>query len=166
MAKEISLVCDFIFGSIGTGLLMDTVDVELTIRMVKSIYTYRKDYTAKSMVFSPWSWTIIPFPSLHKKIQAFQDENRQMTAWNNGHATSYFSAPTKPKHKHAPGKTRTRWSNQRHCFNPTKTERYNMQDCDSTDFNKINIIQPTPKRLCTGTLKGCITVSVMPHIPP
>ena len=31
-----------------------------------------------------------------------------------------------------------------------------MQDCDSTDFIKINIIQPTPKRLCTETLKGCM----------
>ena len=51
MAREISPVCDFIFRSIWTGLLMDTVDVELTVRMVKGIYTYRKDHTAKSMVF-------------------------------------------------------------------------------------------------------------------
>ena len=62
MAREISLVCDFIFGSIHTGLPMDTVDVELMIRMVKGIYMYRKDHTAESMVFSPWSRTVIPFP--------------------------------------------------------------------------------------------------------
>ena len=68
MAREISPVCDFIFGSICTGLLTDTVDVELTIRMIKGIYMYRKDHTAKSMVFSPWSRTIIPFASLHRKI--------------------------------------------------------------------------------------------------
>ena len=148
MAREISLVYDFIFGSIHTGLLMDTVDVELMIRMVKGIYTYRKDHTAKSMVFSPRSRTIIPIPSLHKKIQAFQDENRQMMAWNNGHATSYFSAPTQPKHKHTSGKTRTRWSNWRHHLNPIKMDRYNTQDCDMTDYNKIDIVQPTPKRLC------------------
>ena len=60
MAREISPVCNFIFGSIWTGLPMDTVDVELTVRMVKGIYTYRKDHTA--MVFSPWSRTVIPFP--------------------------------------------------------------------------------------------------------
>ena len=41
-------ICNFIFGSIQTGLLTDTVDVELTIRMVKGIYTYRKDHTAES----------------------------------------------------------------------------------------------------------------------
>ena len=76
MAREISPVCNFIFRSICTGLLMDTVDVELMIRTVKGIYTYRKDHMAESMVFLPWSRTVIPFPSLCKKIQAFQDENR------------------------------------------------------------------------------------------
>ena len=34
MTKEISPVCDFIFGSIRTGLLMDTVNVELMVRTV------------------------------------------------------------------------------------------------------------------------------------
>ena len=111
MARKISPVCDFIFRSIHTGLPMDTVDMELMIRMVKGIYMYRKDHTAESMVFSPWSRTVILFPSLHKKIQAFQDENRQMTTWNIGHAMSYFSAPTQPKCKCTSGKTRTRWSN-------------------------------------------------------
>ena len=70
MAREISLICDFIFGSTWTGLLTDMVDLELMIRMVKGIYTYRKDCMAESTVFLPWSRTIIPFPSLHKKIQA------------------------------------------------------------------------------------------------
>ena len=134
---------------------MDTVDVELMIRTVKGIYTYRKDHTAKSMVFSPWSRTVIPFPSLHNKIQAFQVENRQTTAWNNGHATSYCSAPTQPKHKCTSGKNRTRWSNQRHHFNPIKMERFNTQDHDMTDYNKIDIVQPTP-RDCTRTSNGCM----------
>ena len=145
MAREISPICNFIFGSIHTGLLMDTVDVELTIRRVKGIYTYRKDYMAESTVFSPWSRTIIPFPSLCKKIQAFQDENRQTSVWNKGHATSYFSAQPQPKCRHTSGKTRTRWSNWRNRFNPIKTEQYNMQDRDTIDFNKIDIIKPTPK---------------------
>ena len=52
------------------SLPMDTIDVELTIRMVKGIYTYRKDHMAESMVFSPWSRTMIPFPLLQRKIQA------------------------------------------------------------------------------------------------
>ena len=53
MAREISPVCNFIFGSICTGLPTDMVGVELTIGTVKGIYTYRKDHIAESMVFSP-----------------------------------------------------------------------------------------------------------------
>ena len=97
MPREISPICNFIFGSIHRGLLTDTVDVELTIRMVKGIYTYKKDHMAKSTVFSPWNRAVIPSPSLCKKIQAFQDENRQMSVWNKGHAMSYFSAQPQPK---------------------------------------------------------------------
>ena len=73
MAREISPVCNVIFRSICISLPTDMVDVELTVRMVKGIYTYRKDHMAKSMVFSPLSRTVIPFPSLCRKIQAFQD---------------------------------------------------------------------------------------------
>ena len=63
MAREINPVYDFIFGSIYMCLTMDTVDIELTIRMVKGIYTYHKDHTVESTVFSPWSKSVIPFPS-------------------------------------------------------------------------------------------------------
>ena len=45
MARDISPICNFIFGSIWTGLPMDTVGVEHKVRMVKGIYVYRKDHT-------------------------------------------------------------------------------------------------------------------------
>ena len=126
MAREISPMCDFIFGFICMSLLTDTVDVDVMIRMVEGIYTYRKDHTAESMVFSPWRRTMIPFPSLQRKIQAFQDKSRQMMTWNNNNTMPQFSAPSKPKcdpRKHAPGKTRTRWSKQKHRFNPIKNRQ-------------------------------------------
>ena len=145
MAREISPVCNFNFGSLWTGLPTDTVDVELMIRMVKGIYTYRKDHTAKSMVFSPRSRTVIPLPSLCKKIQAYQDENRQASAWNKGHAAPYFPTQPQSKCRCTSGKTRTRWSNWRHRFNPIKTEQYNTQGREMTDFNKIDIVECTPK---------------------
>ena len=69
MAREISLVCDFIFRSIHTSLLTDMMDIELTLRTIKGIYTYRKVHMAKSMVFLPWSRTMIPYPSLHRKME-------------------------------------------------------------------------------------------------
>ena len=105
------------------------------IRMVKGIYTYRKDHMAESTMFSLWSRTIIPFPSLHKMIQAFPDESRLTSAWNKGHDMSYFSAQPQPKCRCTSRKTRTRWSNWRNRFNPIKTEWYNTQDRDTIDFN-------------------------------
>ena len=55
MAHEISLICDFLIGSIRTNLPMDTVDIKLTVLMVKGIYMYRKDHTLESTIFTPWS---------------------------------------------------------------------------------------------------------------
>ena len=79
MAREINPVCNIIFSSIHACLLIDTVDVELTIRMVKGIYTYHKDHTTESMVFSPWSKTVIPFPSLRCQTSNYND----MEQWHN-----------------------------------------------------------------------------------
>ena len=117
MAREINPVYDFIFSSICTCLAMDTVDIELTIRMVKGIYTYCKDHTMESMVFLPWSKTMIPFPSLRQKIHAYKNDAKQGTmTWNNG-AMPQFSALQKPSQnprKCTSGKIRTRWSRCNH----------------------------------------------------
>ena len=145
MAREISPICDCIFYSIRTGLPTDTVYVELIVRTVKGIYMYRKDHMDKSMVFSPWSRTVIPFPSLQRKIQAYQDKNNQTSAWNKRHAAPYLPTQPQPKHGRITGKTRTRWSNCRNRFNPIKTLHYNMQNREMTDFRKVDLIKPTPK---------------------
>ena len=145
MAREISPICNFIFRSIQTGLPMDTVNIELMVRMVKCIYTYRKDHMAESMVFSSWSRTVIPFPSLQRKIKAYQDKNNQTSAWNKGHDAPYFPTQPQPKHRHTSGKTRTRWFNWRNRFNPIKTEHYNMQNREMMDFRKVDLIKPSPK---------------------
>ena len=92
-------------------------------------------------------------------------KNRQMSVWNKGHATSYFSAQPQPKCRHTSGKTRTRWSNQRNWFNPIKTEWYNMQDRDTIDFNKIDIVKPTPSNFVWELRKSACTVNSMLCIP-
>ena len=76
MACEITPTCVFIFGLIRTCLLTETVDVELTVWIVKGIYTYRKDHTMESMTSALWSKKVIPFPSLRHKIKAYQDDKR------------------------------------------------------------------------------------------
>ena len=68
-----------------------------------------------------------------------------MTAWNRGHTVPYPPTQSQPKHRCTSGKTRTKWSNQRNRFNPIKTEHYNMQNKEMTDFRKVNLIKLTPK---------------------
>ena len=152
MPGEISLVCNFIFGSIRASLPTDKLDVDLTIRMVKDIYTYHKDHPTESPIFTPWSESVIPLPSLRQKIQAFKDDKKQnMTMpWDNS-STVQFSAPPKtPRNsgKCALGKIRTIWSNRNQRFNPIKTNRYNTMNTEMMDMNKIDIIKPTPRKAC------------------
>ena len=72
---------------------MDILDVDLTIWTVKEIYTYRKDHTAESIIFTPWNKNVIPFLSLIWKIQAFQMIRERR--WQcHGMMASHFSSPT------------------------------------------------------------------------
>ena len=142
-------MCDFILRSIRTSLLMGTVDVDMTIQMVKGIYTYRKDHTAESMIFTPWSKKVIPFQSLRHKIQAFQDNKRQeMTLpWNDGSGFQ-FSAPLKmPRNprKRTTGKIRPRWLGKNR-LNPIKTRSPNTPETKVTVLDRINtdIKAPVP----------------------
>ena len=169
MAREINPLCNFIFSSICTRLLMDMVDVELTIRTVKGIFTYCKDYTVESTIFSPWSKTVIPFPSLRWKIQACKDDIKWMTmTWYNSIMPQFY-APQNPSwnpRKLTSGKIRNMWSRHNHQFNPIKTNRYNTLDVNPTDKNKFNIIQPVPKRVLWNILwTHALTASMKSHIP-
>ena len=60
MAREISPICDFVFRLIRTSLPTDMVHVDLTIYTIKGIYTYRRDHTAESTIFTLWSKKVIP----------------------------------------------------------------------------------------------------------
>ena len=76
MAHKIRPICDLLFGSIKMNLPTDMVDVELTVWMIKGIYTYRKDHTIESTILAPWSKKVTPFPSLRCKIQVYKDNQR------------------------------------------------------------------------------------------
>ena len=148
MAREINLVCNFFFGFMHTNLPIDKVDIELTIRMVQGIYIYCKDHTAESTIFTPWSKSVTPFPSLRKKIKAFKEDSR-------GHLTPIWTplvntltkSPRNPR-KCTSAKVRTRWSNYNLHFNLIKTNQVNTLGTNPTDENKISIIKCIPQKTC------------------
>ena len=155
MAREINPVCNFFFGFMHTNLPTDMIDVELTIRMVQGIYIYCKDHRAESTIFTPWSKSVTPFPSLRKKIKAFKEDSR-------GHLTPTWTAlvnaltksPRNPR-KFTSSKIRTRWSNHNHHFNPIKTNWVNTLGTDPMDKNKISIIKGTPQKVCEQSGATC-----------
>ena len=70
--------------------------------------------------------------------------------WNNDitpHSPAHKSLP-KTSEKSASGNIRNRWSRHNHWFKPIKTNRYNTLNTNLMDMNKINAIQPVPKRAC------------------
>ena len=75
----------------------------------------------------------------------------------------YFPTQPQPKQRHTSGKTRTRWSNWRHRFNPIKTEHYNMQDQETNDFRKLDIIEPTPNKYVQGCMGSTYCKYDTPH---
>ena len=85
-------------------------------------------------------------------------ETKQKTmTWDNG-IMPQFSAPQKPPQnprKHALGKIRDGCSRCNHQINSIKTNRYNTLDINLIDMNKINIIQPIPKKTCECSVDTC-----------
>ena len=148
MAREINPVCNFFFGFMCANLPANMVDVGLTIRMVQGIYIYHKDHTAESTIFTLWSKSVTPFPSLRKKIKAFKEDSRghSTPAWT--HLINTLTKPPRKRRKCTSGKVRTRWSNCNDHFNLIKTDRVNTLGTDPTDANKINIIKCIPQKVC------------------
>ena len=133
------------------------VDVDLTIRTVEGIYTYSKDHTTESTIFTLWIKKVTPFPSLRWKIQAFKNDKRQntMTPWSNSSSVQFSIPPklSRNPRKHATDKIRTRWSSRNYRFNPIKTNRFNTMGTEAS--NKINMVKTTLRMACDGFGPSC-----------
>ena len=60
MVREINPVCDFFFIFMHMNLPIDTVNMELTLRIVQGIYIYHKDHTVETTIFTPWGKSVTP----------------------------------------------------------------------------------------------------------
>ena len=103
MACELKSMCDFYFGFLRCS--QDIIDVEIMVRTIQGIYTFRKDHNTESSTCSPWSRQMQPFPSLCKKIKALEEEKK-------GERSLFHPNPNKFSKKPAPS-NRSRHSAQR-----------------------------------------------------
>ena len=68
--------CNFLYGFFHFNLLEDTIDVEITMKALKGIHTFRKDHSAQTLVCSPWGSHNESFPSLPRKMEAYMTERQ------------------------------------------------------------------------------------------
>ena len=80
MTCELRPAWDFLFSFFQSALLENTIDIAVTVRMIKGIHSYRKEHTSKQVICNPWSWQMKPFHLLRKKIEAFEGEKKDETS--------------------------------------------------------------------------------------
>ena len=74
MPCNLAPACNLLFGYFSCTLLEDTIDVNITVHMLKGIHTFRKDWTMQVSKCSPWGRGVKPFPSLKKKMKDYIEE--------------------------------------------------------------------------------------------
>ena len=79
MACDLKPACNFFFGFLWCTIPMDTIDVELPVQTVQGIHTFRTDHTTESSTCIPCIKWMKPFPSLWKKIEAFEEKKKDGT---------------------------------------------------------------------------------------
>ena len=62
---------NFLQGYFRCLLLLDTVDVEVKVKTMRGIYTFRRDRTTQVISCKPWSTRLCPYPSLIRKMKAY-----------------------------------------------------------------------------------------------
>ena len=71
MACILKPECKFVHEYFRCLLLEETVDVEVTVKVMKGIQTFRRDHTTQNISCKLWSTRLHPYPSLIKKMQAY-----------------------------------------------------------------------------------------------
>ena len=92
MACDLEPKCNFLYGFFHCALPEDTINVEITVRALKGIHTFRKDHTTQSSRCSLWGSRVWSFPSLLKKM---------MTIWKKEELINPFTPAKRPNSRQA-----------------------------------------------------------------
>ena len=103
MACILMLQCTFVHGYFRYLLPEETVDIEVKVRTMKGIHTFKRDHTTQIISYKPWSPRLCPNPSLVRRIQTYlelkgQDSNQPHSSSNQAvKPTSLQKAPVPKK---------------------------------------------------------------------
>ena len=81
---------------------IETVDVKVKIKMMKSIHTLRRDWITQVISCNPWSTRLHPYPSLIRKMKTYLElEGKLGTQPHCNHAPAHICL-TKSLHHERP----------------------------------------------------------------
>ena len=63
--------CNFIHGYFRCQLPVEMVDVEVKVKTMQGIHTFRRDRTSQVIKCNPWSTKFHPYPSLIQKMKTY-----------------------------------------------------------------------------------------------
>ena len=63
--------CNFLHGYVRCQLPVEMVDVEVKVKKMQGIYTFRRDKTSQVIMCNPWSTSLHPYPSLTWKMKTY-----------------------------------------------------------------------------------------------
>ena len=92
MACVLALQCNFLYGFFQCQLPEDIINVEVRVRTMKGIHTFKRDCTTQITSCRPWSSQLHPYSSLEKNMKAYLEQRRNDT--NPFHPTSTY--PDRP----------------------------------------------------------------------
>ena len=69
MAYILRQECNFLHGYFRYQLPVKMVDVEVKVKMMQGIHTFRRDRTSQVIKYNPWSTRLHPYPSFNQKMK-------------------------------------------------------------------------------------------------
>ena len=78
VACNLAPQCNFLYRFFQCKLLKDTIYIEIMVRKLKGIHTFRKDHSSQSSVCSLWGSHVKPLPSLCRKKEDYIKERQNI----------------------------------------------------------------------------------------
>ena len=149
MACILKPECNFQHGYFRCLLPLETVDVEVKVKTMRGIHTFRRDITSQIILCNPWSTRLCPYLSLIRKMKTYLELEGKIGPKSKPQLQPHTSTPS-----------HNRYSPARKTLVPKKAEKKRRGRAPVNRRYKVRVItQPMPS---TPTLP----VNPIPHTAP
>ena len=91
MACILKPKCNLLHGYFRCLLPIETVKVEVKVKTMRDIHTFRRDCTTQVISCNPWSTRLCPYPSLIRKIKTYLELEGKLGIQPQPHTSTYSS---------------------------------------------------------------------------